>query len=391
MRKPIQVRVNRYGPRNLTLRWTDPETGERHARSAGTRDRRVAERLAGQLEQELNSGTYREPCRVSWDAFCDDYCEAELPQKKPGTRPSILATIGAVNRILKPRTLADLTTKRLADFQRGMVKAGRSPETATAYLSHISTMLKWAVEQELLAEAPKLPKRPKRKPGSRAKGRAITAEEYDRMVAVTEKVVGTTAAPLWRHLLQGLWLSGLRLGEALALRWRPPGGLVVDFSGRRPMLVIQAEAEKGGRDRLLPITPDFAEFLEGTPEHLRHGRVFRAQHKTQPGRVYGLKPTSALIGQIGERAGIKVHTYAHNGKVKFASAHDLRRSFGTRWSLKVRPVVLMQLMRHSSLTTTLNYYVSHDAQSLGDEIWGAWESGNHTGTPQPKNPVFFEE
>lgn len=52
----------------------------------------------------------------------------------------------------------------------------------------------------------------------------------------------------------------------LALRWRPPGGLVADSSGRRPMMVIQPEAEKGGRDRLLPVAPDFAEFLEATPK-----------------------------------------------------------------------------------------------------------------------------
>ena len=83
----------------------------------------------------------------------------------------------------------------------------------------------------------------------------MTPEEFDRMLAMVGVVTGKPTAAPWRHLLQGLWLSGLRLGEALALRWRPPGGLVVDFSGRRPVLVIQGEAEKGGRDRVLPITP----------------------------------------------------------------------------------------------------------------------------------------
>jgi len=32
---------------------------------------------------------------------------------------------------------------------------------------------------------------------------------------------------------------------------------------------------------------------------------------------------------------------------KYASAHDLRRSFGTRWAKRVMPVVLQKLMRHS--------------------------------------------
>jgi integrase len=40
---------------------------------------------------------------------------------------------------------------------------------------------------------------------------------------------------------------------------------------------------------------------------------------------------------------------------KFASTHDLRRSFGTRWSSKVMPAVLMQLMRHDSIETTMKF------------------------------------
>jgi integrase len=54
---------------------------------------------------------------------------------------------------------------------------------------------------------------------------------------------------------------------------------------------------------------------------------------------------------------------------KFASAHDLRRAFGTRWSLRVTPVVLQQLMRHASVETTLKYYVEQNADMLGAKLW----------------------
>ena len=36
-----------------------------------------------------------------------------------------------------------------------------------------------------------------------------------------------------------------------------------------------------------------------------------------------------------------------------ASAHDLRRSFGFRWSCRVMPTVLGKLMRHESIETTM--------------------------------------
>ena len=49
------------------------------------------------------------------------------------------------------------------------------------------------------------------------KGRAITAEEFERMVAAVPGVAGEEGAPDWRQYLRGLWASGLRLGESLDL------------------------------------------------------------------------------------------------------------------------------------------------------------------------------
>ena len=55
--------------------------------------------------------------------------------------------------------------------------------------------------------------------GRPMKGRPITAEEFERMVAVVPSVVGDDQALPWRHYLRGLWASGLRLGESLDLWW----------------------------------------------------------------------------------------------------------------------------------------------------------------------------
>jgi integrase len=57
---------------------------------------------------------------------------------------------------------------------------------------------------------------------------------------------------------------------------------------------------------------------------------------------------------------------------KYASAHDFRRTFGTRWAKRVMPVVLQKLMRHSSIETTLRYYVDLDADEVGDELWKSY-------------------
>jgi len=66
--------------------------------------------------------------------------------------------------------------------------------------------------------------------------------------------------------------------------------------------------------------------------------------------------------------------------VKYASAHDCRRSFGTRWAYRVLPQVLQQLMRHERIETTLGYYVELEATRTADAIWAAWEAVETSGS-----------
>lgn len=47
--------------------------------------------------------------------------------------------------------------------------------------------------------------------------------------------------------------------------------------------------------------------------------------------------------------------------VKYASSHDLRRSFGLRWSRRVMPPVLQELMWQESIETPMKYYAGQDA------------------------------
>ena len=66
---------------------------------------------------------------------------------------------------------------------------------------------------------------------------------------------------------------------------------------------------------------------------------------------------------------MKVHTHGTTGKVEFAGAHDLRRSFGERWAMRVMPQVLMQLMRHETIEKTLKFYIGRNAEAITDVLW----------------------
>lgn len=79
---------------------------------------------------------------------------------------------------------------------------------------------------------------------------------------------------------------------------------------------------------------------------------------------------------FGEKAGVVVNVDTKDGKVKYASAHDFRRAFGDRWALLVMPPVLMQLMRHESIETTMCFYVGRNVEATNDVLWDAYKKGN---------------
>jgi integrase len=192
----------------------------------------------------------------------------------------------------------------------------------------------------------------------------------------------------WERLITGVWLSGLRLGEAVALSWDEGAAFAVDLSGRRPAFRIQAEGQKSGRDEVLPLTPDFAEWLLAAfPEAERVGRVFKVRSRRD-----GQPLPSHHIGRVVSKIGRKAGVVTNKAEGKYAGLHDLRRAFCTRWAKRVMPAVLRRLARHASITTTLAYYVDLDAAEVADELWakhaatpGTVGLGNTSGNTQPRS------
>ena len=209
---------------------------------------------------------------------------------------------------------------------------------------------------------------------NRMKGRPITGEEFERMLAKVADVRPSDTAA-WERLLTGLWWSGLQIGEAVALDW-VKGPFRIDLDGKHPAFRIDGEGQKSGRAEICPITPDFAEWILQTPESERQGRVFDLRTgKQEAGRT---------VSAIGEKAGVLVDP--ESGKT--ASAHDLRRSFGSRWARRVMPAVLQRLMRHASIQTTMGFYVDLDADEVAAELWAdhrpAGNIGNTSGNIGPE-------
>ena len=390
----------------MSLYWRDPVTGKHKIQSAKTTDPGKAERAAAVLQDKLNSGQYQAPNRITWAEFRQRYEAEKLSGLATKTQQTARTALNHVERVLNPDRLAKLTPATMSKLQaelrkpytvtreareNGKRKAKQTTKKVTkpaladitiaSVLRHLRPALTWAVSMGMLPKVPDMHPPKKVKGQTLMRGRPITAEEFDRMITATPKTRPQDAAA-WTHYLTGLWLSGLRLEESLAFSWDQDEPFMVDLSTRRPAFRIYAEAQKAQRDEILPMTPDFAQWLLQTPEAERHGRVFKL-NGLQTGKPITTKRICRLISKIGKKAGVVVNKAAG----KFATRHDLRRAFGTRWASRVKPAVLQRLMRHANIATTMGYYVALDSADVADDLWSKFQTVEGE-TPSPYNTPY---
>lgn len=351
-----KVYVVNLGRKYLYLQWTDKETGRKLTRSSKCKTRRDAERKAIVLENQLSSGD-RNLTHLKWKEFVERYQFEHLASLAHKTEVKSLGVLAAFHEAMHPASVSSVTAAMLSKYVTHLRSGQRSESTIAGHVRQLRAALAWARSQGMIGSVPPMP-RIQRAAGTRmAKGRPITLAEMKMLIRATRDVTGVRWRS-WSRLLRGLWLSGLRLGEAVQLRWIP--GNWPHISGE--WLVIPAAFDKSHKDRVIPLPYDLVQWLERTPDEQRTGKVF------EPLGEYG-KPcqffrVSQVVSQIGKAAG--VITDPATGRT--ATAHDLRRAFAQRWAAKLTTIDLQRLMRHESIETTRNYYLDEDVKALSERL-----------------------
>jgi integrase len=366
-----KVRVVKRGNRDsFVLRWQDPVTGKPREQVSHAAKRSDAIREASRLEDKIQSGDFLS--RVPWNVWICRYETEHLSGSSPKTRCIWISSRNKLEQFRSFAYLDELTDEVVAAWAIWMQAQGLSIASVATYMRQLRAALGWA-KRAYRGYRPPYIALPRIAKAKKAKGRPVTAEEFDRMVEAIPKVVGKEHAKQWRRLLMGLWLLGRRLNQTLRLSWdHEDSPHIVDLDGREPYLLIPAPEEKGRMELRVPLMPDAVAYLRKWPADHRRGRVFRT-HIGHPVSV------SALITKIGAKAGIVVARRSVRKKtdvgtttvpgVKFASAHDLRRSFASRWAMAgVEPLKLQLLTGHRDLQTVLQYYVDLDARALSREM-----------------------
>lgn len=367
----------RKGRDNYEAEWADPKTGKRKRRSLKTNIKRTAERAAGKLEKEILEGTFVATRKDKWLDVKERYLADLKTQKKSAEYiGDINSTLRSIENHIKPGTLQAIDEEAIEQLTKKLTlevgkakqadgeRASQSPQTTAKHLRNVKRLLNWAKRKKLLTEVPAIDM-PEGSSRGVAKGRRLTTEEFERMLSAVDQVCKEPLRKPMKRLLKGLWLSGLRLGEALALSWGPtPDAISLELFGKRPMFKIPRGVDKSKKERRLPMPPDFAAWIDETPDDNQTGQVFPIPHTTDW--------ASKTICKIGRKANVKV------SESKSASAHDLRRSFGFRWADMVKPNVLQQLMRHAEIQTTFENYLVSDEDDIAETVWSAFEVKNCT-------------
>jgi integrase len=360
----ITVWVQRFNDRaTLMLQWLDPDTGRRKSKSAGTAKEGEAEQARSDLEYELNHGKYQEASKLDWEHFRDMFEAEYLPGLRSRTQEKYRTVLDVFEEIVHPKSLRSITERTISLFVKGMRerdplackrkkkrrsirprqrtparvgKTGLAPTTIKNYLVSLKNVLGWAVSQKLLPAVPTFPtiKVPKKKP------QPIAAESF-------EKLLEKAPDPLWRAYLQCGWYGGLRLSEASHLRWEPSEEFPwVDFEGNR--ILLPAVFVKAAEDQWVPLHSILRQALAELP---RTGPlVFPFRSRKGGGRLSRNGITNRVLA-MAKQAGVKL------------SMHRLRKGFGCRVAKQLgkgNAPILHELMRHSSMQVTMDYYASVD-------------------------------
>jgi integrase len=347
----VNVWVQRFPDRrNLMLQWIDPETGKRKTKSADTDDPEKAERARSDLEYELNHGKYQEASKLDWERFRQMFEEEYLTGLRPRSREKYQTVLDVFEQIVNPTKLRAITERTLSLFVKGMRerkrsggKTGLAPQTIKNYLIALKTALGWAAEQHLILAVPKFPtvRVPKKKP------QPIPAETF-------EKLLEKAPDALWRAFLLCGWWGGLRLSEGRHLRWEPSEEWPwVDFERNR--IILPAVFAKSAEDQSVPLHPVLRQALAALPRTGPLVFPFRSRKGGGPLSRNGI--TNRILA-MAKKAGVKL------------SMHRLRKGFGSRVAKQLgkgNAPILHELMRHSSMQITMDYYASVD-DALQDAI-----------------------
>jgi integrase len=267
--------------------------------------------------------------REFWPRFLDGHARANRQKPSGIAAKEMIGRVHLLSRFGDDR-LDTISTERVQQLKATL--ATRAAKTVNNVLTVLNTMLKKAIEWEVIGRMPcairLLPIPPASAPFH-------DFEDFEKLV----DAVRTRDADAYLVVLLG-GEAGLRRGEIAALQWSDVDLKKRQLCVRRSVWKGHIDSPKGGKLRYVPLTQRLAAALHAS-RHLRGPWVFCGRD----GERLSEKDMGDHVDHAARRAGLK-----HRG------IHILRHTFCSHLAMRGAPLrAIQELAGHADLKTTQRY------------------------------------
>ncbi len=350
----VRTRPSRDGSSFTYLIDYIDENDTRRQISLGHADRKKAEKQRAQKERELRMGIV-ESVRLRLRKLLADYLEQTRTQIEPSTADSAAYRMRDMISAIGNKYADEVTYRDCERFQQHCTDKGLSPASVNTHIKMVRRIFSLAVKREQLERNPfdglpllKVPKK---------SIRLLSEEEY-------EKIFRFAQSPIWKARLMLAKTAGLRRGEVLNLTIND-----VDFA--KGKIIVQAKATtkhtwrwvvKDKDRRELPLTDEAAQMLVDIQTELPHGQPYLLLTPERYRYLIKLSNAGKLIDRISKCPASNFRRdwqcICSKAGIEDITFQNLRATSITEWLEKgMMPHEVQRLAGHSSIDTTMNYYV----------------------------------
>lgn len=235
--------------------------------------------------------------------------------------------------------IGKITTEQCRELRNNILHDyDLSLSTARSVWAGFKAVMNYALKYYKLMYNPTLPVEPI--PRAKARVDYITRETFDAQVENMENET-------FKNLTKLLFYSGLRVGEALALKWS-------DYDENKGELNINKTLNLQHREIKNTVKTDSSAGIVPLPNHIR--QMLNEMYEDKRKHIKYFNDELFIFGNYET---INYATYVFNFKKVFPNirVHTLRHSYATYLiNNGVDMYVLMELMRHSNITETIQTY-----------------------------------
>ena len=248
-------------------------------------------------------------------------------------------------------SIASVSPPEIVAFRNKLREEGRSVATCNAIRGMLSVPFESAHKLGFSPINPVAAVEPLKDRSTKSGREPFTAQEAAKLVQ--------SAQGDWRGAVLLGATTGLRLGDVANLYWES-----VDMSSN----LLRIETKKTGRVVVLPMHPDFAEWLSGRTRGIGKAPVFP---NLAGQAVAGGGGLSVQFRNIVEEAGVTVKVVSRTGKGRSMNSktfHGLRHSFISQLAnAGVAPEIRQKLAGHASAEAH-RLYTHHEIETLRGAI-----------------------